>query len=38
MTTVNLEDLDQELAPEEIDELEVVEPKEISNKVSVLPL
>ncbi len=34
MTTVNLEDLEQEFAPEELDEVEAIEPKEVSNAES----
>ena len=34
MTTITLEELEQELSPEEIEESEQVEPKEIDNKNS----
>jgi hypothetical protein len=34
MTTINLDDVNQELAPEEVEELEQIEPKEVSNQNS----
>ena len=32
MTTITLEDLDAEVNPDELDEIEAVEPKQVSNQ------